>query len=442
MEEKTIKDHYAIEKFTYAPSLYGASQLSFKKEGDGLVLEADRRRFYQTLEKEILDERSKGRPVLVYFESVDKLEEFSRSEYGQRLEEVIIVTETTENIPFFVNRATFAGTVTFFPRVFGRGLDFISRDPSVDAAGGVHVIQTFFSRCPSEEIQIMGRTARQGKRGSFKMILLVEELLPFGLTAEELVRSYQGNNCYASINAKRKEAIDFHVTELVDKAANASSLHVKSTQFLETLHSNSFPGQKQALVDTMMSFESTGGGPKDVIFCLDDSGSMSPDWPALLQAVDAFLTIREEKGGQSDRISVIQFNSQACQLVDSVSLTDARRACSQLSCRGGGTNFSPALTLANQVLSRKQGVDAVLVFMTDGDCSDRAASVALAQAICTQHQGRIQFFGLAFRTSGGALLEMTKAAGGTCVSAGNVSELKVQFQDIARTVSANQGKRV
>ncbi|CAF0952614.1 unnamed protein product, partial [Brachionus calyciflorus] len=29
--------------------------------------------------------------------------------------------------------------------------------------GGVHVIQTFFSDDPSEEIQIMGRTARQGE---------------------------------------------------------------------------------------------------------------------------------------------------------------------------------------------------------------------------------------------------------------------------------------
>jgi Mg-chelatase subunit ChlD len=419
--------------------MYGPSNLSFKKNGDGVVLEADRSRFYQTLQKEILDERVKGRPVIVYFETVEKLKEFSRSEYGQRLKDVITVTEKTENIPFFVNKATVAGTITFFPRVFGRGLDFISRDPAVDAAGGVHVIQTFFSPYISEEIQIKGRTARQAKRGSFKMILLLEELLPFGLTAEELTQSYEGNTFYESINAKRMDAINFHVTELVDKATNASSLHKKSMEFLEKLRSQS---NKKSIVDLMISFESSGGGgPVDVIFCLDDSGSMASDWSALLQAVDGFLTIREEKGGQGDRISVIQFNSQACQPVDSVSLAEARRICSQLTCRGGGTSFSPALTLANQLLSRKQGVDAVLVFMTDGDCSDRAQSVALAQTLCTQYQGSIQFFGLAFRTSGGTLLEMTKAAGGTCVSAGNVAELKVQFQDIARTVSANQGKR-
>ena len=155
--------------------------------------------------------------------------------------------------------------------------------------------------------------------------------------------------------------------------------------------------------------------------------------------MDELISI--EKGGRGDRISVIQFNSQAYQPVDSVSLSDGRRICSQLTCRGGGTSFAPALTLANQILSTKQAMDAVLVFMTDGDCSDRAESVALAQTLSTNYQGRIQFFGLAFRTAGGTLLEMTKAAGGTCVSAGNVSELKVQFQDIARTVSANQGKR-
>ena len=39
--------------------------------------------------------------------------------------------------------------------------------------GGVHVIQAFLPAERSEEIQIQGRTARQGKKGSFQMILLI-----------------------------------------------------------------------------------------------------------------------------------------------------------------------------------------------------------------------------------------------------------------------------
>ncbi|CAF3880850.1 unnamed protein product [Rotaria sordida] len=39
------------------------------------------------------------------------------------------------------------------------------------AHGGIHVLQTFFSEELSEEYQIMGRGARQGDRGSYRMIL-------------------------------------------------------------------------------------------------------------------------------------------------------------------------------------------------------------------------------------------------------------------------------
>ncbi len=42
--------------------------------------------------------------------------------------------------------------------------------------GGIHVLTTFLSEEISEEIQIKGRTARQGEKGSFSMVLLNSEL--------------------------------------------------------------------------------------------------------------------------------------------------------------------------------------------------------------------------------------------------------------------------
>jgi hypothetical protein len=421
--------------------MYGDSKVQFKKNGDGVVLVPDRDRFYQTLAKEIIDERDKGRPVLVYFETVDKVQEFVDSEYGCRLQDIVRVTEKTENIPFFVNKATGARTVTLFPRVFGRGLDFVSRDPAVDTAGGVHVIQTFFSQYVSEEIQIRGRTARQAKSGSFKMILLRDELLVYGLTVDELEQHYSTNTFYDTLDAKRRAAVTFKVAELAGKAVLAGALHKKSVDFLGLLQTPS--PSKQEIVDAMMSFESAGGGgAKHVIFCLDDSGSMRGDWEPLLQSVDEFLNIREEKGGVHDRISVIQFNTNACLSMDSVALSAARLQCSQLRHRSGGTSFSPPLRKTMDILrSNQAGMSAVVVFMTDGECSDSQESISLARDMQIEFQDDFQFFGLAFRTTGGSLLSMTQAAGGTCVSAGNVTDLKAQFQDIARTVSANQGKR-
>ena len=43
-------------------------------------------------------------------------------------------------------------------------------------AGGLHVIQTFFTNDYSEEIQIRGRTRRQGTTGSYELIVWKEEL--------------------------------------------------------------------------------------------------------------------------------------------------------------------------------------------------------------------------------------------------------------------------
>ena len=43
---------------------------------------------------------------------------------------------------------------------FGRGTDFVVYDPIVKESEGVLVIQTFISIDKSEEIQIIGRTAR------------------------------------------------------------------------------------------------------------------------------------------------------------------------------------------------------------------------------------------------------------------------------------------
>ena len=114
----------------------------------------------QTILNEILDEREKGRPVLVYFESEEKLEEFRLSSYGSQLSDVNIITEKTLDIDLCVEKATRAGIVTFLSRSFGRGLDFQCQDVAMDSAGGVHVIQAFLSEFLSEEIQIGGRTAR------------------------------------------------------------------------------------------------------------------------------------------------------------------------------------------------------------------------------------------------------------------------------------------
>ncbi len=47
---------------------------------------------------------------------------------------------------------------------------------SVNDNGGLHVIQTFFSKELSEEVQIKGRTRRQGGNGTFDIIVRDSQL--------------------------------------------------------------------------------------------------------------------------------------------------------------------------------------------------------------------------------------------------------------------------
>lgn len=54
---------------------------------------------------------------------------------------------------------------------FARGTDFKIFDKRIDEKGGLHVIQTFISNDLSEYIQTRGRTARQGNKGSFEVLI-------------------------------------------------------------------------------------------------------------------------------------------------------------------------------------------------------------------------------------------------------------------------------
>jgi preprotein translocase subunit SecA len=65
---------------------------------------------------------------------------------------------------FVISKAATSGQITLSTAIFGRGTDFFCKCEKVEKAGGVHIIQAFLSTEASEEVQIKGRTARQGKK--------------------------------------------------------------------------------------------------------------------------------------------------------------------------------------------------------------------------------------------------------------------------------------
>lgn len=111
------------------------------------------------------------RAVMAFFESREELEAFYDSEQMLDLKSVARVV-TEEIAPHDKEgaflQATRSGAITLMIREYGRGTDFKCFDSRMIDGGGVHVIQAFFSTEIAEEVQIKGRTARQGARGSYR----------------------------------------------------------------------------------------------------------------------------------------------------------------------------------------------------------------------------------------------------------------------------------
>ena len=174
-------------------------------------------------------------------------------------------------------------------------------------------------------------------------------------------------------------------------------------------------------------------GPLHTIFCLDDSGSMTPSWLSVKEAVRAFIEIRQELGSPGDLFSCVQFSHNTFVSFQRVQIGTALTQASSLTLRDGGTLFDPALRAVSALVQAGQQV--AILFMTDGASTDNP--IAVAQSIMGQG-AQIFFFGVAFTPEGKTqtFQEIVKAFGGTLVEAANVKELRAQFEVIAKNPTA------
>ncbi|KAL4489801.1 hypothetical protein ABPG72_022441 [Tetrahymena utriculariae] len=183
-EKKIIKNIYNITKNTYIPSVFGKNKRKFAEKKDIYVENEDD-----------------------YFKQ-QKLNKFYNStELSDLKMDVELITEEllTDKLQL-IKKATVSGQVTLLTDSFGRGTDFICHDQRVLNNGGVHVIQTFYSNKKSEEVQIMGRSARQGQDGSYSLVLLDQELQNIiGPNYQKVLEQMrQENNFYEKLGELRK----------------------------------------------------------------------------------------------------------------------------------------------------------------------------------------------------------------------------------------------
>jgi Mg-chelatase subunit ChlD len=407
---------YKIRQHTFMPSMYGIRDAQFDH---GVHIEEGQASYHQKIMQEIKAEYDVGGAVIVFFESEEKLEQFGQSSYCQELKNQGVTVDTVtfrnaDKTDWFVRSATRSKAVTLFPRIYGRGLDFVCYDKTV-MLNGVYVLQTFLSADISEEEQIKGRTCRQGAKGKYKMVLLAEDITSWGETpvptggreqkhgnSENLglnidmkrLKAMQAVDKYAELDGKRRAwfsqqsqqrqqqvqaALERHQQSTAQQARmiRATSTDIiQSFDFLTRINTQPLPG-------------SQGTGNFHVVFCLDQSGSMASLWSKLVEAFRAFIQIRLDAGA-ADVVSVVQFNDSANITLQAASLAQAMAA--QLIFGGGGTNFSPALTKAAQLV-KQNSLPYMLVFMSDGENGDGNVNSALLslQQRCLQHCAGFQF---------------------------------------------------
>ncbi|KAL4480832.1 hypothetical protein ABPG72_001701 [Tetrahymena utriculariae] len=245
IEKDIVLNTYKITKSTYIPSVFGKNKRKFAQKDDTYV--ENEEDYFNILRERIeksLVRNQQQRAILVFFENEQKLQQFYNSPQLKDIKHnVNTITEQIQNLDYvekkkqLIKKATVSGQITLVTAQFGRGTDFKCCDQQVLNNNGVHVIQTFFSNKKSEEIQIMGRCARQGAEGSFSLVLLdsdLERILGAGYR-EEIEQMRQNNNFYEALDKKRNELECLEYSSNNKFIDQIKQKHIDGQQFIHFL---------------------------------------------------------------------------------------------------------------------------------------------------------------------------------------------------------------
>lgn len=397
--EREIVARYGIKEQTIMPSLYGKRDDSFD-EGAHYEMKLDD--YFRKIAQEAKTYSHDAElATLIFFETNARLKQFMDSPYFPRDKDTNVVW-TGDVLAHYVTNATKSRRITCFPRVFGRGTDFKCRDKKV-IPKGVRVIQTFLSEDVSEEIQIKGRTCRQGDKGSYKMILLLDDLLQWNTLKagqnQKDAAAAQPLVTLGELQAEHKEGLAKFLGAKRDAWFNSQSQkRIEDVKLAEVSHQATAAFQKDLVaanlesalkyVKSRNSRVSTGG--LHLVFCLDRSGSMGGSWKDLLAAYDKFLE-ELEKAAPTSLVSVILFNETSQTAGSQMTIGQARKL--TLQSPGGGTAFAPPLQAAFSTFQASP-LNPCFVFMTDGDNGSENITHTLNQlATVKELQSHLVYFG-------------------------------------------------
>ncbi|KAL4466765.1 hypothetical protein ABPG74_010362 [Tetrahymena malaccensis] len=233
--------NYKISSQFYIPSMFGKTKLKFK-EVDDTIIEKDKDNYFLQIQQISNQAIENKQSVLIFFKDEKHLNEYYKSgKLCQCQENYIKVTDhdDSDDYNFKIQRVTRSGQIGLFVREYGRGTDFISLDPIVNKAGGVVVIQTFISDNKTEEIQIRGRSARQGQQGQYYLILneqnLIEDLKLNSSQIDMWQNDQKSITLYKNLDKKRNELEDNKYQNIDQSIKKATEQHNLSIKYYENI---------------------------------------------------------------------------------------------------------------------------------------------------------------------------------------------------------------
>jgi hypothetical protein len=225
-EKDIVCNQYQISRFVIMLSVYGVNAVKML----GITTPTSLVDFFKSIVDEIeLYSVHNGRAVIVFFQNKEVLMNFWRSDCfkshadGGRVHVLLEEMRADEKQQTISCRSGAARAVTLATRPFGRGTDFAALDETVNRNGGIHIIATFLAETESEEIQIKGRTARQGEHGSFSLLLLQDDLQQFNIGAAQITATRrctgapdeEDKRLWQMLNEKRRGQSEAQYKELV-----------------------------------------------------------------------------------------------------------------------------------------------------------------------------------------------------------------------------------
>ena len=194
------------------------------------------------------------RAVIVFFADDVILKEYkNQSQFINRYDssKVDVLTEKDDKDvkTSKVSNATNQGHITLLTREFGRGTDFKYQGDLVINAGGLLVIQTFYTNDYSEEIQIRGRTRRQGTTGSYELIVQREDLEAcFNKEqVDSIIEAFpHPEKRYKVLHSKRQTIFEEAQNTKLKKRNDLKDLHTTYAQNVENIKRTL---EKQAVTD-------------------------------------------------------------------------------------------------------------------------------------------------------------------------------------------------